>query len=205
MNAIAPQTVRSISSLFPHGNFVDGCIIGLPPGSREHMTTIYLSGEHAQKIADLFQYTDLIKVRIIGNEIGSASALKMCYASLSKGVTGITIQACVTAKSFGIEEIFFDELKESMPSMFEKLNKSIPHMPPKAARWVGEMEEIAKTYEDVGLSGKIFQGVAETYRFVAEQTPLGNEIIEERKRGKTLDDALEIMSQSLDKNKKSNK
>ncbi|CAF4230731.1 unnamed protein product [Rotaria sp. Silwood2] len=200
MNAIAPQTVRSISTLFPDGNFVDGCIIGLTPGSHEHMPTLYLSGEYAQKVADLFQYTDLMKVRVIGNEISQASTLKMCYSSLSKGITAITIQSCITAKFFGLEEIFFDELKQSLPYIFEKLNKSIPDMPPKAARWIGEMEEIAKTFESIGLSEKIFQGAAETYQFIAEKTPLGNEIIEERKRGQTLDDALEIMTQSLKRN-----
>jgi len=198
MNAIAPQTIRSIASLFPHGNFVDGCIIGLPPGSREHIPTLYLSGEYSQKIADLFQYTDLIKTSVIGNEISQASALKMCYASLTKGVTAIAIQSCITAKKFGLDEILFDQLKQSMPYMFERINKSIPHMPPKAGRWVGEMEEIAKTYEDIGLSPKLFQGAAETYQFVAE-TPLGKEIIEERNKGQTLNDALEIMVQSLDK------
>jgi 3-hydroxyisobutyrate dehydrogenase-like beta-hydroxyacid dehydrogenase len=202
MNAIAPQTVRSIASLFPHNNFVDGCIIGLPPGSKEHSPKLYLSGEYSQKIADLFQHTDLIKIIVIGNDIGQASALKMCYASLSKGVTALGIQAFVTAKSFELEEVFFDELKRSMPFIFEKLTKSIPHMPPKAGRWVGEMEEIAKTYEGIGLSPKMFQGAAETYRFVAEETPLGKEIIEERKIGQTLNDALEIMAQSLNKNKK---
>lgn len=199
MNAIAPQTVRSIGDLFPKGNFVDGCIIGLPPGSREHMPTLYLSGEHAQQVADLFQYTNLINVSVIGNQISQASALKMCYASLSKGVTAIAIQACVTAKSFGLDEVFFDELKQSMPNIFEKLNKSIPHMPPKAGRWVGEMEEIAKTFGNIGLSPKMFQGAAETYQFVAEETPLGKETIENRTRGQTLDDALQIMTQSLEK------
>ncbi|CAF0914219.1 unnamed protein product [Adineta ricciae] len=199
MNAIAPQTVQTISTLFPQGNFVDACVIGLPPGSLEHMPTLYLSGTHAQKVADLFQYTDLIKTRIIGNEIGSASAFKMCYASLSKGITAITIQACVTAKSYELEQVFFDELKESMPDIFKKLSRAIPHMAPKAHRWVGEMEEIAKTYEDVGLSGKLFQGAAETYRFVAEETLLGKEIIEDRKRGESLDDALQILTESLRK------
>jgi hypothetical protein len=64
------------------------------------------------------------------------------------------------------------------------------------------MEEIAKTYEDIGLSPRLFQGAADTYRFVAEQTPLGKETIEERQQGQTLNDALEIMAQSLNKNKK---
>jgi 3-hydroxyisobutyrate dehydrogenase-like beta-hydroxyacid dehydrogenase len=202
MNAIAPQTTRSISTLFPHGNFVDGCIIGPPPRSLEHISALYLSGECAQKVADLFQYTNLMRTHVIGNEIDQASALKMCYASLTKGITAIAIQSYVTAKSFGLDEILFDELKRSMSGTFEKLNKSIPNMAPKAGRWVGEMEEIAKTYESIGLSPKLFQGVAETYRFIAEQTPLGKEIIEERKQGQTLDTALELMVQSLNPMKK---
>jgi len=199
MNAIAPQTTRSIASLFPQGNFVDGSIVGPPPGSPSRVPVIYLSGEHAQKVADLFQYTKLIRTHVINNEIGQASALKMCYASLSKGVTAIAIQACVTAKAFGLDEVLFNELKQSQSSTFDKLTKSIPSMAPKAGRWIGEMEEIAKTYENIGLSPRLFQGAADTYRFVSEQTPLGNEIIEERKQGRTLNDALDIMAKSLDK------
>ena len=201
MNAIGPQTACSIATLFPHGNFVDGCIIGLPPGSLEHSPTLYLSGELAQKVADLFRYTDLMKVTVIGKEIGQASTMKMCYASITKGTIAIEIQSCVTAKSFGLEEVLFEELKESMPHIYERVHRSIPRIPPKASRWVGEMEEVAKTFEDIGLSPKLFQGAAETYRFVAEQTPLGSEILEERKIGQTLDDALKIMVHSLDKGK----
>ena len=202
MNAIAPQTVRSIAALFPDGNFVDGSIVGTPPRSRERVTTVYVSGEHAQKVADLFQYTDLIKTRLAGNEIGQASAVKMCYASLTKGFTALGTQACITAKFFGLDQIFFEELKESQPHTYETLKRSIPNMAPKSGRWVGEMEEIAKTYESIGLTPKMFQGAAETYRFIAEETPLGKEILEERKHGQTLDEALELMVQSLDSTKK---
>jgi hypothetical protein len=202
MNATAPKTARFMASLFPHNNFVDGAITGFPPGSKDHHSaTLYLSGEYAQKVAEIFQGTDLMKIRVVGNQIGQASALKMC-TTLTKGILAVTIQACVTAKSFELDEILLDELKQSMPDIFERLNKFIPHMPPKAARLVYEMEETAKTYEDVGLSPKMYQGAAETYRFVAEETPLGKEIIEERKLGQTLGEALEIMAQSLNKNKK---
>jgi len=41
-------------------------------------------------------------------------------------------------------------------------------MPMKSRRWVGEMEEIAKTFEHVGLSPKVFAGAADIYRFVGE-------------------------------------
>lgn len=197
MNAIAPQTVRAMVALFPHGNFVDGSIIGSPPKRTAEKTGIHLSGPGAQRVADLFDDVDQIEARVIGDEIGQASASKMCFAAISKGITAIGIQASVTAKAFGLEEVFFDEVKQRMPDIYKRLSTSIPSMPPKAGRWVGEMEEIAQTHEDVGLSKRLFQGAADTYRFVAEQTPLGKEILEERTQGTTLNDALQIMVDSL--------
>jgi hypothetical protein len=52
----------------------------------------------------------------------------------------------------------------------------LPGMPPKAHRWVGEMEEIAQTFGYVGLTPQILAGAADIYRFVsqtelAERTP----------------------------------
>ena len=61
-------------------------------------------------------------------------------------------------------------------------------MPPKAYRWVGEMEEISKTFADEGFDPRLFLGAAETYRWVSEETELGKEIVEHREKGKDLDD-----------------
>lgn len=198
MNAIAPQTVQSIAENFPDEQFVDGCVIGLPPNSLEDKTAIYLSGSSASKVSDIFNGLDLIRTQVIGNAVGQASALKMCYASISKGLTAINIQASITAKFYGLDQILFDEMQESMPDIYRRLSRSIPRIPPKSGRWVGEMEEISKTHQQVGLSEKTFLGAAETYRFVAEQTPLGKEILEDRKLGTTLNEALDIMVKSLD-------
>jgi hypothetical protein len=46
----------------------------------------------------------------------------------------------------------------------------------KSRRWIGEMEEIAKTFDHIGLTPKILAGAADIYRFVgktdlAERTP----------------------------------
>jgi hypothetical protein len=50
--------------------------------------------------------------------------------------------------------------------------KGVPAMIPKAHRWVGEMEEIARTFEDCGLTPKTYLGAADIYEFVAH-TSLG--------------------------------
>jgi hypothetical protein len=51
---------------------------------------------------------------------------------------------------------------------------SIPSMPRRARRWVGEMEEIAATFAALGLTPRMLQGAADLYRFVGE-TPLADQ------------------------------
>ena len=59
--------------------------------------------------------------------------------------------------------------------------KGLPSMCPKAYRWV-EMEEISKTHEELDLPKNLFEGAADIYRLV-EKSPLGKEIVEDRKLG----------------------
>jgi len=70
-------------------------------------------------------------------------------------------------------------------------------MPPKAYRWVGEMEEISKTFAAEGFDARIFQGAAETYRWISENTELGKEIVEHREKGKNIEDVCNWMVSAL--------
>jgi hypothetical protein len=69
-------------------------------------------------------------------------------------------------------------------------------MPTKAGRWISEMEEIAKTFGDLGLTPKIHQGAADVYRFVGS-TPLAEETPENRDRDRTLLQVIEGLAASL--------
>jgi hypothetical protein len=70
-------------------------------------------------------------------------------------------------------------------------------MPPKAYRWVGEMEEISQTFAAEGFDPRIFLGVAETYRWIAEDTELGKEIVERREKGKDVQDVCHWIIEAL--------
>lgn len=191
-NAIAPSTVIEISKLFSTP-FVDGSIIGGPPDLKTgYQPSIYLSGDYAK--AEEILSTGLV-IKTLGPKIGQASGVKMCYASVAKGTTAILTQAFSVAKSLGIGPELAQEMAETQPAMMKKASNSIPSMAPKAYRWHGEMREIAKTYEEAGIGGGIFTGAAELYEFIAE-TPLGKEIVEDRKIGKDLDSALEIIARA---------
>jgi len=76
-------------------------------------------------------------------------------------------------------------------------------MPPKAYRWVREMEEIAATYaEEGGFELALFEGVAGVYRTVAEDTVLGGEKTGDRKRGRTLEDVAAAVGEGLEAKRK---
>ena len=76
-------------------------------------------------------------------------------------------------------------------------------MPPKAYRWVDEMEEIpTKTsHTEGGFKRHVFNRMSEVSRVVAHETDLGNEKTEDRRVGKTPEDVTKLMRQELRWNK----
>ncbi|HEU5317702.1 MAG TPA: DUF1932 domain-containing protein, partial [Chloroflexota bacterium] len=138
-----------------------------------------------------------LDVRVMGPEIGHASGLKMCYAALTKGTTALATELLVAARAMGIADALEAELRSGGGDRYASFERSIPGMPPKAYRWVGEMEEIAATFGALGLTPKIMEGAADLYRFV-ERTPLGQEVPERRARGTTLAEVVEILAEALD-------
>jgi 3-hydroxyisobutyrate dehydrogenase-like beta-hydroxyacid dehydrogenase len=195
-NAIAPQTVRAIGArlVATGARFVDAGIIGGPPEPGHADARIYASGGDAGEFAQL-RATGL-DVRVLGPEIGQASGLKMCYAALTKGLTALATELLVAAKAMGLEEALRAEHSQGQQALLRHFERSLPSMPPKAYRWVGEMEEIAATFEHLGLTPLILQGAAEMYRFVGT-TPLGQETPELRTRGQTLDDVVAELAAGL--------
>ncbi|OHE98889.1 hypothetical protein CORC01_05785 [Colletotrichum orchidophilum] len=139
----------------------------------------------------------------ISEEIGAASGLKMCFASMSKGFTAIATQAFTSAHRMGVLDHLRDELATRLPGHLEFAEKGVVTMPPKAYRWVREMEEISKTHaEEGGFGPELFVGAAGVYRSVAEDSPLGQEKIGKRKRGTTVEDVAVALVEGFEKKKK---
>jgi len=195
-NAIAPQTVQAIEQLIVSTGayFADVGIIGGPPRGGQRGPRLYASGPHVSELALLAAYG--LDIRVLGPQSGQASGLKMCYASLTKGLTALAGEALTTARALGLSEAFSSELRSSQGTLLSMLERQLPSMPPKAYRWVGEMEEIAKTFADVGLPPQMLEGAAAFYRFV-QQTELGTETPEARQRGQTLDEVTVLLAAAL--------
>jgi len=196
-NAVSPATAKSIGRIIEEAGsrFVDGGIVG-PPPKEKGTTRFYASGADAAHFAELRNYG--LDVRVIGAGIGQASGLKMVYAALTKGLTALSTELLVAAWQMGLYKDLVEEFRMSQAPEYGRMEKALPIMPPKARRWVGEMEEIAKTFQDLSLTPRIYQGAADMYRFVG-QTPLADETPETRDKSRTLQGAIEVLAQHLKK------
>jgi 3-hydroxyisobutyrate dehydrogenase-like beta-hydroxyacid dehydrogenase len=134
-----------------------------------------------------------LDVRVIEGEAGGASALKMSYGALTKGLTALAGELLIAARKGGVAEALAQELGESQRELRQWIDRQLPKMPPKAYRWVAEMEEVAKTFEACGLPGVMMHGAAEFYGFVAN-SPLGQALPNEREDQLTANYVVESLS-----------
>lgn len=196
-NAIAPQTVHRIDKIITAagGTFVDASIIG-PPPKNEGATRFYASGGDLRIFQELSRFG--LDIRPLGAEVGLASSIKMCYASMTKGITALCTELLTAAEILGVSEALGEEFKLSQSALYERMDRSLPSMPPKSRRWIGEMEEISATFEHVGLTPKILAGAADMYRFVGE-SHLADLSPEEPESYPTLENMISILADHLKK------
>jgi len=192
-NAIAPATVKEIAALIERagGRFLDAGIIGPPPrGSAK--TNLYVSGPGASDLECLAG--PQLLVHVLSERIGDASALKMCYGALNKGTQALWLEVLIAAQRLGVAPALERQLQESRADLYDWALGQFPAMPPKAYRWVPEMLEISRTLSAAGITPKVFQGAAETYRFVAG-TALGKETPENRDKARSGKDVVRLLAQ----------
>ena len=163
-NAISPGTAREVGQQITAngGRYVDGGIIGPPPVTAGS-TRLYLSGPDAARVQDLFAGTPL-EARIVSGSATAASAVKMAYASWTKGTTAILLAARALARADGVEETLLAEWSESQPQLAGQSDRSARSGASKGWRWVGEMEEIAQSMSAAGLPDGFHQAAAEIFR-----------------------------------------
>lgn len=169
MNAISPARVSAIANLVSTSgaDVVDGGIIGMPPGpDGADPPLIYLSGEAGAAAAILSRHG--LRVEVIEGGIGAASALKMCYGAMTKGLTGLMAAMFLAAERAGIGAALHAELSRSQPQLLRRGEGALPDMVPKAYRWVSEMEEIADFLGPERSESQIWQGLAGLYQGLSD-------------------------------------
>jgi 3-hydroxyisobutyrate dehydrogenase-like beta-hydroxyacid dehydrogenase len=150
-NAISPMTADDIAKILgPCGvGFVDGCIIG----SASRMgkgTIVYVSGAEAARTRDLEPFG--IPVRVLGPNTSQASAFKIVYAGLTKGLQALFCELLMGAQRFGLLEEIRAQYEESFPGLLDKVSGSIVGLRIHASRRAEEMDELKRTFNHYGMN-----------------------------------------------------
>jgi 3-hydroxyisobutyrate dehydrogenase-like beta-hydroxyacid dehydrogenase len=179
-NAVAPSTSRGIARTVTDAGarFADAGIIGPPPtrpGNR-----IFASGPGAREFAALGDFG--LDIRVLDGDVGQASGLKMCYAAMTKGLQALGAELLVAARLMSVEDQLRAEQNEGadLAAVRRFVERALPGMPPKAYRWIGEMEEIARCFDDLGLPGRLMLGAADVYTNFRDGGVLAHELPLER-------------------------
>jgi 3-hydroxyisobutyrate dehydrogenase-like beta-hydroxyacid dehydrogenase len=160
-NAVSRSTAEEIGRIVSQAgaSFVDGGIIGSPV-KQAGTTRLYLSGDGAERIAELFSGT-LLDARAIGDRPGAASALKLAYAAWTKCSDVLAIAVRAYADHEGVDAALLEEWAISQPALAKKCDRAASVAVPKAWRYVGEMQEIAEAFKSAGLPGGFHDAAAE--------------------------------------------
>ncbi len=187
-NAVSPRSASAMASIIgaADGDYIDGGIIGGSP-ARGAAPRIYTSGPRAGLMDELDGKG--IAIRNLGPSIDRASGMKMCYASMTKGTNALRVAMLTAAYSLGLYDELIEELAFSQGDALSAMESGIPGLPANSGRWIGEMEEIAETFESAGVTPGFHQGSAEIFRMLAS-TPFADESPEAIDRGRTLKDTI---------------
>lgn len=182
-NAISPERARAISERIVGGgaSYIDGGVIGRPAWTQDQ-TVLYLSGPRAPEVAACFD-GGLLATCVIGDEIDRASALKMCYAALTKGTTALLYAAMGAAHRLGVANELRSQWAMDEPGLDELRDQRMQRVTQKAWRFEGEMREIAQTLASAGMPDGFHTGAAEVYARLAplkgrDELPSVEEVLE---------------------------
>lgn len=162
LNAINPVRMREVAAAFDGTGtrVLDGSIIGAPPREGGKGPRLYVSGEDSAPALALRPLG--LDIRETEGGLGAASALKMCYGAMTKGLTGLMAAMLMAAEREGAGAALHAEMAESRADLLKWGERALPEMYAKAYRWIDEMEQISEFLGE-RPEAQIWRGLAGLY------------------------------------------
>lgn len=169
-NSASPGAKRRAADLIDGngGRYVEGAVMTSIPPYRIKVPLL-LGGAGAEELAPLLVALGF-DAKVASQELGVASAVKMCRSVMIKGLEAMVIESFTTARAYGVEDAVLASLKETYPGIdWEKqgayfFQRVIEH----GRRRSEEVREVAGTVREIGLTPWSAQGTAERQAWVAD-------------------------------------
>ena len=171
-NSIGPEGAAEIARQVESAglSFVDASINGL--ASRLSTGgTLYLSGARAEEVARLFD--GALRVRVLGAEVGRASAMKMLLGGLSKGLCALFAELALLAERQGMLPEMLEAVARTYPGVAAVAERMLPTYPRHAGRRAAEMAELESTADAAGIEPVVIAAVKRMHETFAGLWPGG--------------------------------
>ncbi|MEW2289622.1 DUF1932 domain-containing protein [Streptomyces sp. NPDC047841] len=161
-NAISPERAERIAGLLgPAAAVVDGAVVGSPP-VRGKTPTLYLSGPTtATTMVEAVFAGTAVHTKVLGTEVGQASALKVSYTAFQKASRVLAALATGMARQYDVDQELLEVAARRSTSYLAE-PEYIPKVAARAWRWGPELEEAADTLAAAGLPPEMLSAAAST-------------------------------------------
>ncbi len=167
MNSVAPGTKRDAAQAIEAagGRYVDVAVMA-PVLPARLGVPLLAAGPHAEAAADALRAYGFTKVAVSGPKVGDASAIKMIRSVMVKGLEALTAECVLAAERAGVSQAVLASLDASWKeqSWAARADYNLDRMLAHGTRRAAEMEEVAKTLEDLGVDPAMTRGTIERQR-----------------------------------------
>ena len=164
LNSVSPETKRSIGeSINPTGaRFVEAAVMA-PVPAHNHRVPILIAGHAAHSLAELLVPIGM-RLDVVSDRIGAASAVKMCRSVVVKGLEALLLECALGAVHYNADDRVFASLEESYPGINWKelagyaMSRVVEH----GGRRAREMEQVAETLRAAGIEPVMSEATVKT-------------------------------------------
>lgn len=159
INSVSPETKRKASSYIESNRgsdtprFVEAAVMAAVPGKRLKVPML-LGGVHAVAASDALRSLGM-NATALSDQIGVASAVKMCRSVLVKGLEALAVECLFAARQYGAEDTVLESLNATYPGM--GWNDQLPdylisRVAEHGRRRAAELREVAQTLQEVAVA-----------------------------------------------------
>ena len=171
LNSASPGTKKQAAELIDGagGHYVEaGVMTSVPPyGIRVPML---LGGRQAGVLAEQLMAWGM-DAKAVSDQLGVASAIKMCRSVMIKGLEALVIESYATARAYGVEDHVIPTLQETFPGIDWQqtggyfFSRVVQH----GQRRAEEMREAANTVAEAGFEPFMARAIADKQQWMADQ------------------------------------
>jgi 3-hydroxyisobutyrate dehydrogenase-like beta-hydroxyacid dehydrogenase len=165
MNSVSPDSKRESAKVIDGacGRYVDVAVMS-PVHPARRATPLLISGPHAEAGAATLSALGFTNVRVVGDDVGRASSIKMIRSIMIKGQEALTAEMMLAAERAGVADEVLASLGEGWAS---KADYNLERMRTHGKRRAAEMEEVAKTLVGLGVAPVMTNGTIQRQREMA--------------------------------------